>query len=143
VTVATEERWSVDLKLGGRVVQMEGTWDRLYRQNGTTVISDIKTGGNMPPLPISGQLSLYSWAYREITGKREGALEIVKIRRMEPQQTRRTDEYLENFLANTVAPVVAGISQGVFPCNPDCKYGCGFCGYAHLCPVGGVTENAN
>lgn len=150
ITVATEERWSVDLEIAGRTVEMQGTWDRLYlTPEGGTVVSDVKTGGNIAPLDSSGQLSLYSWAYRATTGEQESALELLKLRAKgtsddpRPLRTTRTDEYLADFIANTVLPVVQAITQGIFPCNPDGKYGCGFCGYQHLCPVGGDIADAD
>lgn len=124
-------------------VQLQGTVDRVYTQDGRTVISDVKTGKRTPSdsdMASDLQLSLYSYAYRQLSGSAEDALEICQVRTQRTPQTHRTDEYLAAVIADVVVPVAVAIEQGIFPCNPATKFGCGYCDYRQGCPVGRGVE---
>jgi RecB family exonuclease len=141
VDIAVEERFEIDLceytGIDGSILQ--GTVDRVYRCDGLTVISDVKTGKRTPSaadMANNLQLSLYSWAYRQLAGEEEDAIEICQVRTGQTPRTRRTTDYLDDVLFNVVVPVVFQIATGQFPCNPNTKYGCGYCDYQELCTVG-------
>ena len=130
-----------DLEVMG--IELQGTVDRVYTQDGRTVISDVKTGKRTPSdsdLGTDLQLSLYSYAYRLLTESTEDALEICHVRTQKTPQTHRTDKYLEAVIADVVVPVAVAIEQGIFPCNPATKFGCGYCDYQQGCPVGRGVE---
>ena len=133
--IAVEERWELDYD----GIKMQGTIDRVYRHNGQTVISDVKTGKRAPTaadLMNDPQLSIYSWAWRELAGVAEDNLEIVQIRSRTPHRTIRSDKYLDDYMQLSVVPVAKQIAAGYFPANPSPKYGCSFCTYQENCPLG-------
>lgn len=142
VDICVEERWQ--LTIGG--VALEGTIDRIYRERGQVVLSDVKSGARKPSpadLHNDTQLSIYAKAAREL-GLREDRAELVWLRTQERLVTVRTDDYLDAVIEQTVKPVAAAIEAatrvGMFPANPQSKYGCSFCGYQHLCDVGRGCE---
>ncbi|HOU24564.1 MAG TPA: PD-(D/E)XK nuclease family protein, partial [Anaerolineae bacterium] len=135
-TIAVEEPWTLDVP--GTNLQLRGTIDRLYREDGTAVLSDVKTGKRAPSasdLANDLQLTVYSWACRQM-GLREDFLEIVHIRKQECLRTTRTDAYIAGVMETTVLPVHRAIQAGFFPANPRSQYGCGYCDYTAYCPVG-------
>lgn len=138
IDIAVEEKW--ELPVPGTDLVMRGIVDRVYRTDGETIISDVKTGKRAPSmqdLNTDLQLSLYSWAYREMSGQnREDAIEVVQIRSKQTLRSRRTDGYLQRVIADTVTPTATAIQAGLFPANPATKFGCGYCDYQMLCPVG-------
>ncbi len=137
-TIATEEHWVLDYQ----GVTLEGTIDRIYRQHGKIIISDVKSGARKPtPTDLRNdlQLTMYPWAGREM-GVREDAAELVWLWTQEQLQTRRTDDYIEAVLQDTVLPVARAIQAGIFPANPSSKYGCDYCAYKMQCAVGRGCE---
>jgi putative RecB family exonuclease len=135
-TIAVEEPWR--LTIPGTDVELRGTVDRFYRQDGNVVLSDLKTGKRAPraaDLANDLQLTLYAWAGRQM-GLREDRLEIVQIRDQALLQTTRTDAYIQGVIETTVLPVHRAIQAGLFPANPRSQYGCGYCDYTAVCPVG-------
>lgn len=136
--IAVEEKFL--LPIPGTDLELTGYMDRVYRAAGETVVSDVKTGKRAPSandLATDLQLSLYSWAFREMSSQnREDALEIVQIRSRKTLRTYRTDEYLDHVIAAVVVPTARSIEAGLFPANPSSKYGCGYCEFNASCPVG-------
>lgn len=138
-TIVTEEHWVLDCQ----GVMLEGTIDRIYRQDGQTVLSDVKSGKRKPSLADlsrDAQLSIYTWAVREM-GLREDRAELVWLNTQEQLVTTRTDEYIAATMEQVVLPVAAQIAAAGddplrYPANPDSKYGCGFCAYSDSCAVG-------
>lgn len=138
VDIAVEEEFT--LPIPGTDLAMRGFIDRVYRADGETIISDVKTGKRAPSagdLATDLQLSMYSWAYREmVPGNCENALEIVQIRSKTVLRTTRTDEYLQHVVDDVIVPTAQAIQAGFFPANPGTKYGCSYCQYQGVCPVG-------
>lgn len=137
VDIVVEDRWN--LEIDG--VRLQGTVDRVYREDGgATVISDVKTGKRAPSaqdLNTDLQLSLYTWAVRQQGIHEEhDPVEIVMLRKATTVRTTRTDEYLQHVLDDVVIPAARGIEAGNFPCNPGRKFGCAYCNYQRFCPVG-------
>lgn len=138
-TIASEERWRIDLETNGMVIPMQGTIDRVYRADGSVIVSDVKTGQRKPSqadLSNDLQLSLYSWAFREMSGQAETWMEIVWMRSQETLRTVRTAAYLRHVVDDVVIPAAKAINAGVYPCNPHTKYGCNYCDHKSACPVG-------
>ena len=138
IDVASEEHWRLTLP-NETPISLEGTIDRVYRSNGETIIGDVKTGARAPSEKDVGtdlQLSIYSWAYRQMSGGAESALEIVNLRQTRVVRTTRTDRYLSRVMADVVVPVAEAIRAGIFPANPSTKFGCGYCNHQALCVVG-------
>jgi len=143
VTVAIEERW--ELTVPHTFLTLTGTIDRVYRAEGKSVLSDVKTGKRTPPaadLATDLQLSLYTWACNEL-GLSPDVIELVMMRMKSTVATTRSAEYLDAVIYDTVIPAAAGIAAGIFPANPSSKYGCGYCDYQSLCPVGRGSQGAN
>lgn len=136
IDIATEERWHATVP--GTDIQLQGTWDRLYRAGGQTVVSDVKSGKYLPrDMDTDLQLSLYSWAYRQTFPDRpaEGALEIVGVGVRKVVRTTRTDEANLQTIEAVVIPVAESIARGDFPPNTNCRFGCGSCNYNIACPA--------
>lgn len=141
--IVSEEHWVLELQPGELgchhdLLTLEGTIDRIYRQDGQTVISDCKSGARKPnpeDLDRDLQLSVYSFAARRL-GLCEDALELVWLRTQETLRTTRTDDYLLSVMRQTVLPVARAIAAGVFPANPSSKYGCAYCNHQQFCDVG-------
>jgi len=131
--IATEERWRCEVP--GEDLTLQGTWDRLYIQDGQTVLSDLKSGKMPRGLDTDLQLSLYSWALRQ-SGQREDALEIVAVSARRVVRTSRTDRYLDVVMHSTVLPTARRIKAGEFPANVGNRFGCSYCDYHVVCPVG-------
>jgi putative RecB family exonuclease len=134
--IAVEETWK--LPVAGSDLVLQGTIDRIYLKNGLTVVSDIKTGKRVPSglsLANDLQLTLYSWAARQM-GLTEDTLEIVAMRSQGSVMTTRTDSYIAAVLEQTVLPVHEQIMAGRFPANVSSQFGCSWCSYHTLCPVG-------
>jgi RecB family exonuclease len=134
IDVCVEERWQ--LELCG--ITLEGTIDRVYRQDGEVILSDVKSGARKPSqadLDNDLQLSIYSYAVREL-GIAEDAAELVWLRTQERLRTTRTDEYLRAVMQQTVLPVARAIEAGIYPAHTQSKYGCNFCSYTAICDVG-------
>lgn len=132
INIAVEEGW--ELEVPGTGIILRGTVDRIYRAAGEVVISDVKTGGRVPTeedMATDLQLSLYAWACRQM-GVHDDAVEIVAMRGKKSLRSRRTDAYLEHI----VLPVHDGIQREYFPANPGTRYGCRFCSYEGICPIG-------
>lgn len=142
IDIATEHRW--DATVPGTDIQLRGTWDRLYRADGQTVVSDVKSGRYLPrDMDTDLQLTLYSWAYRQtFPGKAEGALEIVGIGLRKVVRTTRTDEQHQQTIEAVVVPVAESIARGDFPPNTNCRYGCQTCNYYNDCPAMGRGRKA-
>ena len=140
--IATEERWRATVP--GTGIELQGTWDRLYRAGGQTVVSDVKSGKALPrDMDTDLQLTLYSWAYRQtFPGKTEGALEIVGIGVRKVLRTTRTDEQNADTIEAVVIPVAEGIRRGDFPPNTACRFGCASCNYNIACPALGRGRRA-
>ncbi len=139
-TIASEERWRIDLETNGMIIPMEGTIDRVYRIDGSVIVSDVKTGQRKPSpddLASDLQLSLYSWAFREMSGQEEDAIEIVWMRTQETLRTRRSREYIARVIEHQVVPAARGIQAGQFPCNTNTRYGCNYCDHKSHCPLQG------
>lgn len=137
-TITSEEHWVLDYQ----GVTLEGTIDRIYRQDGKVIISDVKSGARKPTatdLHNDLQLTLYPWAARQMNVV-EDAAELVWLRTQEQLQTHRTDEYIEAVMQDTVLPVARAIQAGIFPANPSSKYGCDYCAYKQQCAVGRGCE---
>ena len=141
IDIAVEEFFDFEVATDGPALRLQGTVDRVYRADGLTVISDVKTGQNLDGDPDSHlQLSLYSYAYRQLSGAAEDAVEFYMARKEKLEdrviRSRRTQEYLEHVIRDVVTPVAYAIDAGLFPCNPANKFGCGYCDYQQTCPVG-------
>lgn len=135
VDVAFEERWELPYRYG---IVMRGTIDRVYRQDGRRVLSDVKSGKRTPSagdLANDLQLSIYSWACGEL-GIPPDTCELVMIRQRNTVETVRSAEYVAAVMEETVVDVARGIEAGLFPCNTCSQFGCGFCDYKSLCAVG-------
>jgi putative RecB family exonuclease len=138
IDVAVEERWELTVTNLGPAVTLRGTIDRVYRADGKSVLSDVKSGKRAPSeqdLATDLQLSIYAWACRECGFEPDG-IEIVMLRSKKVLQTARTSAYLDGVISHTVLPAAQGIAAGVFPCNPSSRFGCGYCDFQSLCPVG-------
>lgn len=153
-TISIERRWNCDLEVDGETVPLQGTIDRVYRDGGL-VVSDVKSE-KRPKSPsqlgTDLQLSLYAWAFQQVTSSGGGeVLEIVHLRgfarniREWSYRTRRSPEYLDAVIDYVVAPAVRQIKDGHFPANPGSLYGCNYCVCQHACPIGqeGETSNGN
>lgn len=138
-TIVTEEHWVLPCQ----DVTLEGTIDRVYRQDGAVVLSDVKSGKRKPsPADLSrdAQLSIYTWAVREM-GLREDRAELVWLSTQEQLVTTRTDDFIAATLEQIVLPVArqiaaAGDDPAMYPANPDSKYGCNFCAHHQTCGIG-------
>lgn len=143
IDIATEHRWRATVP--GTDIELQGTWDRLYRAGGQTVVSDVKSGKSLPrDMDTDLQLTLYSWAYRQTFPDKpaEGAMEIVGIGVRKVLRTTRTDEDNRLAIETVVVPVAEAIARGDFPPNTNCRFGCASCDYNIACPVAGGGRRA-
>ncbi len=141
ISIATEERWRQTVP--GTDIELQGTWDRLYRHQGLTVVSDCKSGKHLPrDMDSDLQLTLYSWAYRQMFGKPEDAMEIVGVGLRKAVRTVRDDAFNQSVIETVVLPVAAAISRGDFPPNTNNRYGCSYCDYQDACPAGRARRAA-
>ncbi len=136
--IAVEEGFSVPLP--GLDWHLVGHIDRIYLQDGRIVISDIKSGRTRPDVRRDLQLSLYSWLFRQSSDQQDDYQEVVHLRTRKAVRTARTDDYLERVIEQVVAPVVEAIDAGIFPANPDSRYGCGYCDLSQYCTIGGESN---
>jgi len=108
--------------------------------DGEAVIADVKTGKRSPSaqdLATNLQLSIYSWAYRQMSrGQHEDCMEIVQVRAKKGLRAERTDAYLAHVIEDVVKPTAAAITAGHFPTNPGTLFGCNYCDYQALCAIG-------
>ncbi len=149
IDVVVEERFTfpvVGLSEGWEVLQgvtLQGTIDRVYREDGVTVLSDVKTGKRSPSaqdMETDLQLSLYSYAYQVLAGEMPGRIEILQLRQRQAFLAARTPEYLDHVMLDVVGPVAQQIrychETDWWPCNPRRQFGCAYCDYQSLCQVG-------
>lgn len=139
VDVAVEERWEFP---AGDGIILTGTIDRIYREGGRLLLSDVKSGKRtLSPVDLSNdlQLSVYAWAASQMELTLDG-LEHVLVRKKKTLQTHRSPAYIKEVMQSTVIPVANAIAVAeatdIWICNTASKWGCGFCSYKDSCPVG-------
>ncbi len=145
-TIAVEQRWECDLDADGEPIPLQGTIDRVYRDGGPYIVSDVKSEKrtrSASKLSTDLQLSLYAWAFQQLAGSGgEEVCEIVHLRGFEKNsrewsyRTRRSPQYLDYVMDLVVIPVVRLIQQEHFPAHPGGLYGCDYCECQYACPVG-------
>lgn len=146
IDVAVEERW--EFAVGDSGVTLTGTIDRIYRENGRLLLSDVKTGRrSLPPTDLANdlQLSIYAWAARQMDLALDG-LEHVVVRKQKTLSTIRSPQYLSAVIEQTVLPAAQAIEIAAatdnWTCNTASKWGCGFCRFQSVCEVGAGCEAA-
>ena len=148
-TVLVEEKWAAavdpeDCAGLEAPVELEGTIDRVYLEGERFVVSDVKSGARAPgasSLANHLQLSLYAWAFDRACVREDSALELVHLRGQTTCRTRRTPEYLQAVIRDTVVPVARAIQAGIFPAHPGSLYGCQYCVCRAHCVVGAGGEH--
>lgn len=137
--IELEKRFRMDF----RGYRLRGVIDRIDNQNGSHYIADYKTDKHAPQDSFSidrhPQFTIYSWAFRQLYGKKEKGILYYHLRSMKTFLTQRSEkdyDYLEQ-LCETV-------SEGILKEQFVQKYGyqCGFCDYKDACGIetGGYGE---
>ncbi|WP_370078391.1 ATP-dependent helicase [Streptacidiphilus sp. MAP12-16] len=150
VPVATEHPFEVDLKVGGHLVRIRGSMDRVERDTatGAAFVVDFKTGKHVvpgPELPTHPQLGVYQLAVREgaldgveafADGPPEaGGAELVQLRqpagkgkedrpKVQPQPSLADDPaWIEDLLAEAADRVVnERFTPSVGPACANCSF---------------------
>lgn len=140
IDVAVEERW--EFPVGDSGVTLTGTIDRIYREAGRLLLSDVKSGRRaLSPADLANdlQLSIYAWAAGQMDLSLDG-LEHVVVRKQKTLSTIRTPEYISAVIEQTVLPTAKAIEVAAetdtWTCNTASKWGCGFCRFQFVCEVG-------
>lgn len=146
IDVAVEERW--EYPVGDSGVTLTGTIDRIYREAGRLLLSDVKSGRrSLSPADLANdlQLSIYGWAAGEMGLTLDG-LEHVVVRKQKTIHTIRTPEYISAVMEQTVLPAAKAIEVATetdtWTCNTASKWGCGFCRFQSVCEVGAGCADA-
>jgi len=115
---------------------MKGRLD-LVTSDGIVEVKTSSRSTNSHDVDASLQLTMYSWAYRQMYGKAEETLKNVTLiktntPKLQITETRR-EEVDHEVLMALVRQVIRAVKKKVFYKNPNTRYGCRFCVYHNIC----------
>ncbi|MEM7826001.1 MAG: PD-(D/E)XK nuclease family protein [Candidatus Aenigmatarchaeota archaeon] len=134
-------RAPIQVKQNGETKEymLVGKFDRVDVINKKTIITDYKTGFTDMDNPVqqeifhrSLQFTLYSKAYRTISGEKEEGLLLYDLRKMKIYPTKRSEEdyrYLEQCIKSADARIIAQ------DFTPFYGFHCAWCDYIEPCAI--------